>query len=152
MNLLEATVDDGGLRVGRFRLPLPAAAGPQLHACDRVVVGVRPEYAELAAGERPGAIAGEVALLESLGSAFLVSVEGDGVRAQVTVPEGRQPAVGDHAFLVPDPERLLVYRKDDGELVGAEGNGGRIAHLDRNLHLRVQAELAVRVDRMMTLV
>jgi multiple sugar transport system ATP-binding protein len=121
MNLLEATVDDGGLRVGRFRLPLPAAAGPHLHAGDRVVVGVRPEYAELAAGERPGAIAGEVALLESLGSAFLVSVEGDGVRAQVTVPEGRQPAVGDHAFLVPDPERLLVYRKDDGELVGAGG-------------------------------
>jgi ABC-type glycerol-3-phosphate transport system substrate-binding protein len=38
---------------------------------------------------------------------------------QVTVPEGRQPAVGDHAFLVPDPERLLVYRAEDGELVGA---------------------------------
>jgi multiple sugar transport system ATP-binding protein len=84
-----------------------------------VVVGVRPEYAELAPDERPGALAGEVTLLESLGSAFLVSVDSDGVRAQVTVPEGRQPAVGDRAFLVPDPGRLLVYRADDGELVGA---------------------------------
>jgi multiple sugar transport system ATP-binding protein len=84
-----------------------------------VVVGVRPEYAELAPSERPGALAGRVTLLESLGSAFLVSVESDGVRAQVTVPEGRQPAVGDHAFLLPNPERLLVYRADDGELVGA---------------------------------
>ena len=119
MNLLEATVDDGGLRVGRFRLPLPEAAGRRLAAGDKVVVGVRPEYATLAAEERPGAIAGTVTLLESLGSAFLVSVEGDGVRAQVTVPEGRQPAVGDRAFLVPDPERLLVYRADDGELVAA---------------------------------
>jgi hypothetical protein len=27
--------------------------------------------------------------------------------------------VGDHAFLVPDHERLLIYRADDGELVGA---------------------------------
>jgi multiple sugar transport system ATP-binding protein len=117
MNLLEATVD-GGLRVGRSRLPLPAGAEPHLAAGERVVVGVRPEYAALADSERPGAIAGTVVLLESLGSAFLVSVEGDGVRAQVTVPEGRQPAVGDHAFVVPDPERLLVYRKDDGELVG----------------------------------
>jgi len=41
------------------------------------------------------------------------------VRAQVTVPEGRQPAVGDRAFVVPDPRRLLVYGRDDGELVGA---------------------------------
>jgi multiple sugar transport system ATP-binding protein len=119
MNLLEATVEDGGLRVGRSRLPLPAAAGAHLAAGDKVVVGVRPEYATLAAEERPGAIAGQVTLLESLGSAFLVSVEGDGVRAQVTVPEGGQPAVGDRAFLVPDPGRLLVYRADDGELVGA---------------------------------
>jgi multiple sugar transport system ATP-binding protein len=120
MNLLEATVD-GGLRIGRSRLPLPAAAGPHLGAGERVVVGIRPEYAALAGDEGPGAIAGTVVLLESLGSAFLVSVEGDGVRAQVTVPEGRQPAVGDQAFLVPDPERLLVYRKDDGELVGGAG-------------------------------
>jgi multiple sugar transport system ATP-binding protein len=120
MNLLEATVD-GGLRIGRARLPLPAAAEPHLGAGERVVVGIRPEYAALAGDEGPGAIAGTVVLLESLGSAFLVSVEGDGVRAQVTVPEGRQPAVGDRAFLVPDPERLLVYRKDDGELVGGPG-------------------------------
>ena len=41
------------------------------------------------------------------------------MRAQGHVPEGRQPAVGDHAFLVPDPDCLLVYGKDDGELVGA---------------------------------
>jgi multiple sugar transport system ATP-binding protein len=120
MNLLEATVDDGGLRVGRSRLPLPAAAGTHLSAGDKVVVGVRPEYATLAAEARPGAIAGQVTLLESLGSAFLVSVEGDGVRAQVTVPEGRQPAVGDRAFVVPDPRRLLVYGRDDGELVAGQ--------------------------------
>ena len=127
MNLLEATVDDGGLRVGRSRLPVPADAGPHLADGDKVVVGVRPEYAELAPSERPGALAGRVTLLESLGSAFLVSVESDGVRAQVTVPEGRQPAVGDHAFVVPDPERLLVYRADDGELVGAGQPAGDAA-------------------------
>jgi multiple sugar transport system ATP-binding protein len=123
MNLLEATVD-GGLRVGRARLPLPLGAEPHLGAGQRVVVGIRPEYAALADAERPGAIAGTVVLLESLGSAFLVSVEGDGVRAQVTVPEGRQPAVGDRAFVVPDPERLLVYRGDDGELVGGRPPAG----------------------------
>ena len=49
-----------------------------------------------------------------------MSVEAGGVRAQVTVPDGRQPAVGDHTFVVPDPERLLIYRKDDRELVGTK--------------------------------
>ena len=58
-------------------------------------------------------------LLESLGSAFLVTVEGEGVRLQVTVPEGREPAVGSPAWVAPDPERVLVYRKEDGELVGS---------------------------------
>jgi multiple sugar transport system ATP-binding protein len=123
MNLLEATVD-GGLRVGRASLPLPPGAEPHLGAGQQVVVGIRPEYAALADAERPGAIAGKVVLLESLGSAFLVSVEGDGVRAQVTVPEGRQPAVGDQAFVVPDPERLLVYGTDDGELIGGQPTPG----------------------------
>jgi multiple sugar transport system ATP-binding protein len=42
---------------------------------------------------------------------------------QVTVPEGRQPAVGDRAWVAPDPERLLVYREDDGELVGSAPSG-----------------------------
>jgi multiple sugar transport system ATP-binding protein len=114
MNLLEATVDDGALRAGPVGLPMPTSASAHLTAGERVVVGVRPEYAALHPREVPQAIAGAVTLLESLGSAFLVSVEGDGTRVQVTVPEGRQPAVGDRAWVVPDPERLLVYRKDDG--------------------------------------
>jgi multiple sugar transport system ATP-binding protein len=118
MNLLDATVDDGALRVAGSRLPLPPAAKATLATGDRVVVGVRPEYASLSGHEVPGAVAGKVVLLESLGSAFLVSVEGDGVRAQVTVPEGRQPAVGDRAWVAPDADRLLVYRGGDGRLVG----------------------------------
>ena len=40
-------------------------------------------------------------------------------QAEPAGSDSRQPAVGDHAFVVPDPERLLVYRRDDGELVGA---------------------------------
>jgi multiple sugar transport system ATP-binding protein len=118
MNLLDATVDDGALRAGRFRLPLPEAARAHVAAGERLVVGVRPEYAALHEREVPDAVAGRVALLESLGSAFLVTVEDEGVRLQVTVPEGREPAVGARAWVAPDPGRVLVYRKEDGELVG----------------------------------
>jgi multiple sugar transport system ATP-binding protein len=122
MNLLEATVADGMLRVGGFCLPLPPAAEAELATGEQVVAGVRPEYASLSGHEVPGALAGQVVLLESLGSAFLVTVEGDGVRAQVAVPEGSQPAVGERAWLAPDPDRLLVYRKDTGTLVGGTGS------------------------------
>jgi ABC-type sugar transport system ATPase subunit len=103
MNLLEAIVDGGWLRVGGFRLPPPGrrrvAPGRR-----RAAGGQRPpEYAALADHERPGAIAGKVVLLESLGSAFLVAVEGDGVRGRVTIPEGRQPAVGTRRSWSPIP-------------------------------------------------
>jgi multiple sugar transport system ATP-binding protein len=120
MNLMEATVDDGPLRLGRSRLPLPASAKAHVAAGDEVIIGVRPEYAALSPSEVPNAIAGEVTILESLGSSFLVSLEGGGLRAQVTVPEGREPAVGERGWLVPDPERILVYRKGDGELVDGQ--------------------------------
>jgi multiple sugar transport system ATP-binding protein len=118
MNLLEATVDGGVLQLGPSRLPLPARARAHVAAGEEVVVGVRPEYAALSGSEVPDAIAGEVTILESLGSTFLVSLEGDGLRAQVAVPEGQEPAVGEPGWLVPDPGRILVYRKRDGQLVG----------------------------------
>jgi multiple sugar transport system ATP-binding protein len=120
MNLLEATVDGDALRLGRSRLPLPAGAKAHMAAGEEVIIGVRPEYASLSPSEVPNAIAGEVSILESLGSSFLVSLEGDGLRAQVAVPEGREPAVGERGWLVPDPERILIYRKRDGELVDGQ--------------------------------
>jgi len=73
-----------------------------------------------------GGIAGRVAILEHLGTAYLVSVEAEGEGAggltvQATVPEDEAPTVGAQVVATPDPARALLYRKDDGELVSAAG-------------------------------
>ena len=118
MNLLLATVDGGSLALGPFRLPLPDGARAHVSAGEEVVLGARPEYTSVATGETSGAIAGRVAVLESLGTTFLVSVEGGGLTVQATVPEGREPAVGERVWVTPDPRRALLYRKRDRVLVG----------------------------------
>jgi multiple sugar transport system ATP-binding protein len=121
MNLLPSRVAGGALAVGPARLPLPHGAAAHVHDGDEVVLGARPEYTALhpAGAGSPGGIAGRVAILEHLGTAYLVSVEAEGLTVQVTVPEGAAPAVGARVVATPDPARALLYRKADGELVSA---------------------------------
>jgi hypothetical protein len=62
-----------------------------------------------------------VTLLESLGTHTLVSVADDeGVRFRVAVPEGEEPSVGDRLAATTGPDRAFLYRRADGELVGAD--------------------------------
>src|SRR4051794_29017616 len=49
MNLVEATVEDGEVAFGRFRVPLDRARHPRVADGSRVVLGVRPESFEDAA-------------------------------------------------------------------------------------------------------
>ncbi len=128
MNLLPARVEGRALAIGPARLPLPEGTAPHVHDGNEVVLGARPEYTALHPAEAKaapaGGIAGRVAILEHLGTAYLVSVEaevegGDGVTVQATVPEGEAPAIGARVVATPDPARALLYRRGDGELVGA---------------------------------
>ena len=66
MNLVEATVDDGSVSFGQFRVPLAPGRSP---APGRVVLGIRPESFE-AAAFAPGlpTIRGRVEVVEDLGS------------------------------------------------------------------------------------
>jgi multiple sugar transport system ATP-binding protein len=69
--------------------------------------------------ELPDSLGGTVRVLENLGVDSLVTVEVGDLLVKATVPEERVPAVGDHVWLQPAQGRLLVYRQDDGEQVGA---------------------------------
>ncbi len=120
MNLLPGTVADGGVRIGEFMLEAPAGAHGSARDGDEIVLGARPEYTTLHRQQVPGSIAGSVGVLESLGAETLVMLESEEVSVQATVPEGQEPAVGERAYAVPDPERALLYRKDTGELVDAQ--------------------------------
>jgi multiple sugar transport system ATP-binding protein len=119
MNLLPAAVGEGRLNVGEFAVPVPPSAVPHVAAGDEVILGVRPEFATLTREERANAIAGEVSILENLGTAYLVSVHAGELLVQATVDDGAEPAVGERVWVAPGIERALVYRRDDGELVGS---------------------------------
>jgi ABC-type sugar transport system ATPase subunit len=84
-----------------------------------VILGVRPEYVSVSPTELPDSLTGTVRVLENLGVDSLVTIEVGHLRVQATVPEERVPAVGDRIWLAPDQRRLLAYRQDDGEQVGA---------------------------------
>jgi multiple sugar transport system ATP-binding protein len=70
MNLVEATVADGSVSFGGFRLPVPPTHRPPVADGARVVLGIRPEDFEDARFSEPGlpAMDATVAVLEDLGS------------------------------------------------------------------------------------
>jgi multiple sugar transport system ATP-binding protein len=118
MNLLPAAVAGDTLRVGEGSVPMPPSAAGRLQDGEEVVLGARPEFCSLAADGEDG-IPGEVSILENLGTEYLVSVESGDLTVQLTVEEGDEPAVGDRVRVRPAPQRALVYRAADGNLVGA---------------------------------
>ncbi|GAA1203792.1 ABC transporter ATP-binding protein [Pseudonocardia alaniniphila] len=124
MNLLDATVDRDTLRVAGATLPLPAEARPHVSDGERLVFAARPEYMGLRTEPEPAGLAGVVAIVENMGVGSLVSLEIAGAQGpsivQVTVSEGEEPEIGSRGWAVAVPERVLLYRHDDGELVGSE--------------------------------
>jgi multiple sugar transport system ATP-binding protein len=116
MNLLDGIVQDGRIVVAGAAFPAKAAG---LSDGEKVVVGLRPEYLTLATAQPGGpAFHGTVSVTENLGTAALVSVAvGDGLIGAV-VPEESEPAPDTPVWLTPQPGRVLVYRADDGDLVG----------------------------------
>jgi multiple sugar transport system ATP-binding protein len=131
MNLIDARVRGDELAVARARLPLPDDARDRVTDGERLVYGIRPEYLDYSPTAIPGALTGEVVVVENLGSVSLVSLDvptddaeaGDGAggpgrtSVQVVVSEGAEPEPGDTGWAVPRPGRSLLYR--DGSLVSA---------------------------------
>jgi multiple sugar transport system ATP-binding protein len=122
MNLLPATVDRDTLRVAGTVQPIPHAERPHLRDGEQLVFAARPEYMSFTTTP-PGAgagIEGTVVIVENMGVGSLVSLEVGDAIVQVTVPEGQEPDPGTRGWAVAALERVLLYRGDDGELVGSD--------------------------------
>ena len=119
MNLLDGVAQDGGVRVGDALLPAPAGLGLSLAAGEKLVYGIRPEYLGYSPEPAPGALGGEVTVVENLGSAQLVTLEGTAGFVQVVVSEDTVLTVGARGFAVPRQDRVRLYR--DGDLLTAPG-------------------------------
>ncbi|HET8606432.1 MAG TPA: ABC transporter ATP-binding protein [Gaiellaceae bacterium] len=119
MNLLPATVAGERLLVGGSAIPIPSSAAGLVSDGEPVILGARPEFCALVAAADEGGIAGTVAILENLGTDYLVTVEAGDLSVQVTVEEGEEPAIGDRVAVRPVEQRALVYRAGDGRLAGS---------------------------------
>lgn len=119
MNLLDASIQGDHVQVAGVRVPVPEHAQGLVADGEQVTYAARPEYLDYTATQTPGALPGEVVVVENLGSSSLVSLDlpGDVGTMQVVVPEGSEPQPGDRGWAVPRPGRALLYR--DGDLITA---------------------------------
>ena len=112
MNLVRATIDDGRIRVGEAMFPLPAHLAPFApRGRQEVLLGIRPEDLTIAPHETPGSLAGEVALVEHIGSESLIAVR----------PKHAETA---HVAEEEDQEQTGVMG-DDARLQRAQGRRSR---------------------------
>jgi multiple sugar transport system ATP-binding protein len=122
MNLLSATVERDALRVAGTLQPIPEAERTHVRDGEQLVFAARPEYMSFTrTPPSAGAgIEGTVLVVENMGVGSLVSLEVGDAIVQVTVPEGEEPEPGARGWAVAAPQRVLLYRGDDGELVGSD--------------------------------
>jgi multiple sugar transport system ATP-binding protein len=120
MNLVPASVERDTLRVAGSLVAIPEPARSHVRDGERLVFAARPEYMSFSPTEVATGLPGTVVIVENLGVGSLVSLEvADDTIVQVTVPEDEEPEPGSRGWAVPAPQRVLLYRADDGELVGS---------------------------------
>lgn len=98
INLLAAAEDAGWWSAGGVRVAPRAAADP----AGRCVLGIRPEDLRLAGGSAPA----EVARVEHLGAALLVTLRWAGTQVQALVGKDAPPRRGDSVHPAADPARV----------------------------------------------
>ncbi|HYX87435.1 MAG TPA: ABC transporter ATP-binding protein [Gaiellales bacterium] len=104
MNVLEG--DAGG---GRFRHPAGDIDIGSARHQGPVKLGFRPEHARITAAGEPGALAGEVYVVEPLGNETLVAITvGEGL-VNLRAPAGFDPAVGAPCGVRPDPAHVHLF-------------------------------------------
>jgi multiple sugar transport system ATP-binding protein len=117
MNLLEGMVSNGRFQRDEGSIPTKHDA-----AAERVL-GFRPEHAEITMRGAPDSFAGEIYVVEPLGSETLVSVNVGADRVNVRVWAGFQGQIGDQCGVRPEAGRTVLFSKDTGNLVRGTADG-----------------------------
>ncbi len=130
MNLFPGVVRDGRLTIGDQSAPLLPGIGDLVADGDEVVLAARPEYMELRPQGSTEGFEGTVAVVEDLGTSYLVSIETSEALVQVMVPEDRPPQMNSHVVAVVDWRRALFYRRETEDLIDPRASGREGAQPD----------------------
>ena len=116
MNLQTVPLTEGGVRLAGTVIPLPTAVRTAASQAGlrELVLGIRPEHLHLADGT--GELAGEVVLVEDLGSDALLHVRLTGQTDQVVArTEGRKPpAPGQEVTFRVQPDDVFAFHPVTG--------------------------------------
>src|SRR5262249_41480415 len=125
MNLVEATVSDGGVEFAGFTLPLAEARRPLRDG--RLILGIRPESFEDAAYADPGLpqLDGEGSVVEELGADahVIFAINAPRVSAEELEAAADEPIEG----LIADDLRSLFNARVDPRTKAATGQPIRLA-------------------------
>jgi multiple sugar transport system ATP-binding protein len=109
MNILQVAIDEQGLRVGGASLPLPPALRAQCLAGGVREAGVRPEDVQLVEDGSPGAIKGDVYVVEPMGNETLVQVRVGEERVTVRARRGFRAPLGTPIHVVFEPHDACFF-------------------------------------------
>ncbi len=120
MNFVPASFDGATLHLSGGRtVEVPTRLRGAVPAREPVELGVRPEDLTLADGDDGPGLVGEVAVVEPLGAETVVTVDTPDGAVVARLEPGASVRPGGRVRLVPDPERLHLFRVNSGERVGA---------------------------------
>ena len=116
INFLDVTVDaregTGVLCLsGGQEVPVPTGLSGKVTPGAAAVLGMRPDAITVSSEATAGALAGQVALAEHLGSETLMHVRLPGIADLITVaaPGSKRSAKGESCWITFDPKRLLLF-------------------------------------------
>jgi glycerol transport system ATP-binding protein len=111
MNFLPVTVRGDVLEIAGAHLP---AGGGRNLPDGALTLGIRPEYLELGAPDKPGAVSVRVQQVQDIGTYWLVSCDASGVPLKLRLaPDVAPPAVGDTVGLQLLGDNTCFYQNEE---------------------------------------
>ena len=109
MNVLRAAIGDDGLHVGGTVQPLDRDRRSACLAAEVMEVGIRPEDLRLADPARPGALVGEVYVVEPMGNETLVEMRVGDERLTLRASRGFTAPIGSGLAVTFDPADACFF-------------------------------------------
>lgn len=126
MNVVAASVDASGLRIGGVSLPLADDRRAKCTAAAVKEVGLRPEDLQLVAPETSGAVPGEIYVVEPMGNETLVDVRIGSERLNVRAPRGFAAPIGSAVGVTFDPANACFFDGAGNTVVHRAPNKGEV--------------------------
>lgn len=113
MNLLDCDLEDGKLRFADFDLRVGRKIQEMLGSYGKSFkLGIRPEFLEVSAGEKNGATAFTVSVIEDTGAYRVLTCERGSCRIKARVQESMAVREGDRVWVIFPEDRINVFHQD----------------------------------------